>query len=70
LELFDDVVGPTLGRLEALLEEGITRDAAWRNDFCRYLAFVREAFSGIAALAKEDATEEDKEAYYAATDLP
>jgi proteasome activator subunit 4 len=70
LELFNDIVGPTLGRLEALLEEGVVRDADWRNDFCRYLAFVREAFSGIAAIAKEDATEEEMDAYHATTDLP
>ena len=52
LEVFRDIVEPTLGMLEALLEdgmspisarvhcradfpEGVTRDAVWRNDFCR-----------------------------------
>lgn len=52
LEVFRDFVEPTLGMLEALLEdgmtlvspcvqcrsdflEGVTRDAVWRNDFCR-----------------------------------
>ena len=52
LEIFKDIVEPTLGMLEVLLEdgmclisarvhcradfsEGVTRDAVWRNDFCR-----------------------------------
>jgi len=52
LEVFREIVEPTLGMLEALLEdgislissrvncradfpEGVTRDAVWRNDFCR-----------------------------------
>lgn len=52
LEVFRNIVEPTLGMLEALLEdgmslistrmcyraqflEGVTRDAVWRNDFCR-----------------------------------
>ena len=51
LEVFRDIVEPTLEMLEALLEDGIslsptrarfrtkllevTRDAVWRNDFCR-----------------------------------
>ena len=45
------------------------RDAVWRNDFCRYLSFVRDAFSGIASLAKEEATEEERRVYYATSDL-
>ncbi|CCA68831.1 hypothetical protein PIIN_02692 [Serendipita indica DSM 11827] len=70
LEIFEDVVSPTLGRLEALLEGNATRDAAWRNDFCRFISFVQEAFSGIAGLMKQDATQEEKDVYYANTDLP
>lgn len=52
LEVFRDIIEPTLEMLEALLEdgisissirarfrpktlEGVTRDAVWRNDFCR-----------------------------------
>lgn len=70
LELFDDIIGPTLTRLEQLLESNVAKDAVWRNDFCRYLSFVKEAFSGIGALAKEEATQEERDAYYASTDLP
>ena len=47
----------------------VARDAIWRNDFCRYLSFVRDAFSGIASLAKEEATEEERRVYYATSDL-
>ncbi|KAG8823710.1 hypothetical protein FRC18_010687 [Serendipita sp. 400] len=70
MELFDDVVSPTLGKLEDLLADNVTRDLAWRSDFCRLLSYVQEAFSGIAGLMKEDATKEEKELYYANTDLP
>ena len=70
LELFDEIVDPTLTKLEALLEENVSRDAAWRNDYCRFLLFVQEAFSGIAALAKEEATDEERDVYYHNTDLP
>ena len=70
MELFDEVVCPTLTKLEALLEDNVTRDAAWRNDYCRFLLFVQESFSGIAALAKEEATQEERDIYYASTDLP
>jgi proteasome activator subunit 4 len=70
LELFDEIVGPTLTRLEQLLEGDVTKDSVWRNDFCRYLSFVKEAFSGIGALAKQEASQEEREAYYASTDLP
>lgn len=70
MELFDDIVGPVLTRLEKLLEADVTKDAVWRNDFCRYLSFIKEAFSGIGALAKEEASQEERDAYYASTDLP
>ncbi|KZT06355.1 uncharacterized protein LAESUDRAFT_653878 [Laetiporus sulphureus 93-53] len=53
LEIFRKVVEPTLTTLEGLLEPGVVRDAVWRNDFCRHLSFVRNAFSGIPTFAKE-----------------
>lgn len=68
-EIFDDLVIPTFDKLEALLGGELARDATWRNDFCRYLSFVRDAFSGIASLAKEEATEEERRVYYATSDL-
>jgi proteasome activator subunit 4 len=70
IELFDEVVGPTLTKLEALLEDNVARDAAWRNDYCRFLLFVQEAFSGVAAITKEEATQEERDIYYSSTDLP
>ena len=68
-EIFDELVVPTFDKLEALLGDDVARDATWRNDFCRYLSFVRDAFSGIASLAKEEATEEERKVYYATSDL-
>ena len=68
-EIFDELVVPTFDKLEALLGDDVVRDAVWRNDFCRYLSFVRDAFSGIASLAKEEATEEERRVYYATSDL-
>ncbi|KAI0257360.1 hypothetical protein BJV78DRAFT_1277900 [Lactifluus subvellereus] len=59
LEIFQEIVEPTLGRLEALLKPGA--DNLWRNDFCRYLSFVRNAFSGTPTLVKEVLTKEDQQ---------
>ncbi|KAF7437108.1 hypothetical protein PC9H_003942 [Pleurotus ostreatus] len=54
LRLFRELIEPTLARLEGLLAPGIPRDAVWRNDFCRLLCFVRNAFAGIPTLAREE----------------
>ena len=35
------------------------RDSIWRNDFCRYLTIVRNAFSGTPTLLRENATIEE-----------
>ncbi|KAI0274846.1 hypothetical protein BC834DRAFT_814888 [Gloeopeniophorella convolvens] len=61
LELFREIVEPTLARLEDLLKPGVSRDGAWRNDFCRYLSFVRNAFSGTPTFVKENLTKEDQQ---------
>ncbi|KAI0651592.1 hypothetical protein C8Q79DRAFT_934115 [Trametes meyenii] len=53
LRIFREVVEPVLDTLHGLLEPGITRDEVWRNDFCRHISFVRNAFAGIPTLAKE-----------------
>ncbi|KAJ3576138.1 hypothetical protein NP233_g640 [Leucocoprinus birnbaumii] len=53
LQIFRELVKPTLERLEELLRPDVTRDANWRNDFCRYLTFVRNAFAGIPTLYEE-----------------
>ncbi|KAF4606976.1 hypothetical protein EYR38_001031 [Pleurotus pulmonarius] len=54
LRLFRELIEPTLARLEGLLAPDMPRDAVWRNDFCRLLCFVRNAFAGIPTLAKEE----------------
>lgn len=35
LQIFKELVEPTLGLLEDLMKPGLVRDAVWRNDFCR-----------------------------------
>ncbi|KAK7694364.1 hypothetical protein QCA50_001550 [Cerrena zonata] len=59
LEIFREVVEPALDTLEQLVEPGHTIDAIWRNDFCRYLNFVRHAFAGVPTLVKENITSDD-----------
>ncbi|KXN83586.1 Proteasome activator complex subunit 4 [Leucoagaricus sp. SymC.cos] len=53
LQIFRELVEPTLVLLEGLMRPDVRRDAKWRNDFCRYLTFVRNAFAGIPTLYKE-----------------
>lgn len=72
VQLFRELVEPTLEKLEALLNErasilnvekpkvaekrytaaGSTRSGIWRNDFCRHLTFVRNAFAGTPTLVR------------------
>ncbi|EST07615.1 Protein of unknown function DUF3437 [Kalmanozyma brasiliensis GHG001] len=54
LELLDRVVVPALDKVEALQADGLTRDKAWSNDFCRYLMVVRMALIGMPSLIEED----------------
>ncbi|KAI0034951.1 hypothetical protein K488DRAFT_76958 [Vararia minispora EC-137] len=59
IQIFKEVVEPALNDLEKLL--GIKRDGVWRNDFCRYLNFVRMAFSGTPTIVKEIVTKADQD---------
>ncbi|KAF8898398.1 hypothetical protein BD779DRAFT_1607219 [Infundibulicybe gibba] len=59
LRIFRELVEPSLVVLNQLLEPHITRNATWRNDFCRHLSLVRNAFSGIPTLAQEILTREE-----------
>lgn len=59
LQIFRELIEPILSNIAALLEPGITRDATWRNDFCRHLSIVRNAFAGIPTLVKEFITPEE-----------
>ncbi|KAH8120571.1 ARM repeat-containing protein [Phellopilus nigrolimitatus] len=59
LSLFHQLVEPTLGMLEELLNTPPeSRDSAWRNDFCRYLTVVRNGFAGTPTLVQEYYTAE------------
>ncbi|KAI0639143.1 hypothetical protein C8Q77DRAFT_1152142 [Trametes polyzona] len=69
LRIFREVVEPILDKLHGLLEPGVVRDAVWRNDFCRHLSFVRNAFSGIPTLAKEVITPEELQSAMDSSDI-
>ncbi|KAI9066676.1 hypothetical protein FKP32DRAFT_1589371 [Trametes sanguinea] len=69
LRIFREVIEPVLDKLHGLLEPGITRDEIWRNDFCRHLSFVRNAFSGIPTLAKEVITPEEFKSAMESSDI-
>lgn len=68
LQLFRELVEPAMTRLDLLLETS-SRDAIWRNDFCRYLSFVREAFSGIPTLFKEFISPDVLQSMLASSDI-
>ncbi|KAM6497955.1 hypothetical protein JOM56_005903 [Amanita muscaria] len=53
LRVFRELIEPTLATLEGLLRTDLPRDAVWRNDFCRHLSFVRNAFTGIPTLVQD-----------------
>ncbi|KAF8058272.1 hypothetical protein FPV67DRAFT_1786012 [Lyophyllum atratum] len=61
LDIFKTLVEPTLVILERLIGNDVARDEVWRNDFCRHLSFVRNAFSGVPSLLKETITPEQLE---------
>ncbi|OCH96655.1 hypothetical protein OBBRIDRAFT_787227 [Obba rivulosa] len=69
IQIFREVVEPVLDQLDTILGPGIPHDAVWRNDFCRHLSFVRNAFSGIPTLAKEFISDEDMDAAMKSSDL-
>lgn len=58
LDIFRELIEPALGMLENLLRPDTPRDAVWRNDFCRHLTFVHNAFAGVPTLVKEIMTPE------------
>ncbi|KAM5538277.1 hypothetical protein V8D89_008164 [Ganoderma adspersum] len=69
LQIFREFIEPILDTLHGLLEPGIVRDEIWRNDFCRHLSFVRNAFSGIPTLAKEVIPLEEQRAAMETSDI-
>ncbi|KAA1468544.1 hypothetical protein DENSPDRAFT_833875 [Dentipellis sp. KUC8613] len=60
LQIFTDMIEPTLASLEKSLAPEVTRDNVWRNDFCRHLSFVRNAFAGTPTLVKETMSKEEE----------
>ncbi|KAI0757264.1 hypothetical protein C8Q80DRAFT_1132754 [Daedaleopsis nitida] len=69
LQIFRELIEPVLDILHGLLEAGVVRDAVWRNDFCRHLSFVRNAFSGIPTFAKEIVSREEQQAAMESSDI-
>ncbi|KAF5377624.1 hypothetical protein D9615_005155 [Tricholomella constricta] len=69
LDIFKTLIEPTLEILENLIGTDIPRDEVWRNDFCRHLSFVRNAFSGIPTLIKETINSEDLESAILTSDI-
>ncbi|KAI0308000.1 hypothetical protein B0F90DRAFT_1813347 [Multifurca ochricompacta] len=66
MEIFREIVEPTLERLEKLLEPGTAGEfqdsvAPLREASIRYLSFVRNAFSGTPTFVKEVLTKEDQQ---------
>ncbi|KAG1716353.1 hypothetical protein ID866_837 [Astraeus odoratus] len=68
LQIFRELIEPCLDELNKLLLAE-TRDAIWRNDFCRYLCFVRQAFAGIPTLCKEYIEPHVRQAMVETTDI-
>ncbi|KAH9921997.1 uncharacterized protein BXZ73DRAFT_91690 [Epithele typhae] len=69
LRIFREFIEPILDTLHKLLESGVVRDGVWRNDFCRHLSFVRNAFAGIPTLAKEFITPEEQQSALDSSDI-
>ncbi|KZV77572.1 hypothetical protein PENSPDRAFT_621096 [Peniophora sp. CONT] len=69
IEIFKQVVEPAMNDLEALLRPGVTRDSVWRNDFCRYLSYVRNAFAGTPTIVREHISKEDQAYTSASSDI-
>ena len=55
LEVFGKVVQPCLDNVEELLQDGVTRDKVWSNDFCRNLTTARLSLAAIPNLIEHDA---------------
>ncbi|KAI0724287.1 hypothetical protein C8T65DRAFT_714470 [Cerioporus squamosus] len=69
LQIFREFVEPVLDTMHGLLEQGVVRDEVWRNDFCRHLSFVRNAFAGIPTLAREIIPPEEQKAALESSDI-
>ncbi|KAG6837040.1 hypothetical protein H0H93_015903 [Arthromyces matolae] len=68
IDLFKTLVEPAIDILEGLIEDD-TRDEIWRNDFCRHLSLVRNAFSGIPTLVQQEISPEDSREAVASSDI-
>ncbi|KNZ79712.1 Proteasome activator complex subunit 4 [Termitomyces sp. J132] len=69
VDIFKILIEPALAILEHLIEDDTLRDETWRNDFCRHLSFVRNAFSGIPTLLQQKITPEEAASAIVTTDI-
>ncbi|KAF9014988.1 hypothetical protein BDQ17DRAFT_1418116 [Cyathus striatus] len=69
LQIFRELVEPTLLKLETLLMADSVRDAVWRNEFCRHLTLVRNAFAGIPTLFQHKSSPEEVHAAALTSDI-
>ncbi|KAG1757297.1 hypothetical protein EDB19DRAFT_1924203 [Suillus lakei] len=53
LDILDRVAAPALDKIETLARSTEHWDEVVRNDFCRYLLFVRSVWSGLPSFLKE-----------------
>ncbi len=70
LELLEKVVLRALDKVNALQAEGLARDKAWSNDFCRYLMVVRMGLIGMSSLIEEHEEGGGKEAMDLGDEVP
>lgn len=68
LQIFQELIEPCMSKLTELLKSEV-RNAVWRNDFCRYLCFVQEAFSGIPTLHKEHISPDVRQSMFSTSDI-
>ncbi|KAG6832246.1 hypothetical protein H0H92_004211 [Tricholoma furcatifolium] len=69
VEIFRVLIEPVISLLEHLIEEDTPRNDIWRNDFCRHLSFVRNAFSGIPTFLQQKISREDAASATATSDI-
>ena len=55
--------------IDSTRHAGVVRDSVWRNDVCRHLSLVRNAFAGTPTLVKEFISPVDAKSATETTDM-
>ncbi|KAG6902315.1 hypothetical protein C0995_001694 [Termitomyces sp. Mi166 len=69
IDIFKVLIEPALAILERLIDDDTPRDEIWRNEFCRHLSFIRNAFSGIPTFLQQKITPEEAASAIVTTDI-